>query len=161
MSAEQPDYDFVLQPHRSLGPKGFLVVMAALAALSFTAGTLFMLQGAWPVFGFMGLDVLLVWFAFRQSFRSGRERERIVIQQGELTVMYRSPGGREQAWRFPAYWARVDLEPHPSGDNRLYIGSHGRRLRIGGFLSPDEREDLAGSLRDALQRARAADALQG
>jgi uncharacterized membrane protein len=152
----EPDYDFVLHPHRSLGPKGFLVVMGLIGGVSFVAGIAFMLQGAWPVLGFLGADVLLVWLAFRASFRAGRVRERVVISGGDLTVMRRDAAGHEQSWRFPAYWARVDVERDPRGFEKLYVGSHDRRIRIGAFMTPEELVPLRRSLEDALQLSRAA-----
>ena len=57
--APQPElFSALLTPHRSLNRTGFLVLMVALCAISFVAGMVFLLMGAWPVFGFFGLDVL-------------------------------------------------------------------------------------------------------
>ena len=58
-------FSAVLTPHRSLGRVGFLVLMALIGGISFVAGIVFLLIGAWPVFGFFGLDVLLLYWAFR------------------------------------------------------------------------------------------------
>jgi len=125
--------------------------MGLIGGVSFITGVLFMLKGAWPVFGFLGLDVALVWFAFRRSYRAGRAEERLSIHDGDLVIRRVHPDGRQQVWRFPAYWARVDLAPHHSGDNELTIGSHGHRVTIASFLSPDERVDLAAALQDAIR----------
>lgn len=146
--------DFVLHPHRSLGPRGFLVVMALIGGVSFVTGMLFVLQGAWPVLGFLGLDVALVWFAFRQSYRAARERERIVVTGAEIVVMRRDAAGRESIWRLPSYFARVGQDEHPSGDHSLYLASHGRRVDVGACLGPAERKDFGDALAAALRRAR-------
>ena len=151
-----PDFDFVLLPHRSLGPRGFLIVMGLIGGFSFIAGMVFMLQGAWPVMGFLGFDVLLIWLAFRMSYRTGRVRERVVIHDGELTIMRRDTRGHEHAWRFPAYWVRTDLERDRRGFESLYVGSHDRRVQIGAFLTPEELASFRHTLDDALQLARAA-----
>ena len=37
-------------PHRSLSPRGFALVMAALGSLAFCIGLGFFLLGAWPAF---------------------------------------------------------------------------------------------------------------
>ena len=63
-------FSAVITPHRSLGGPGFWLLMAAVAGLSFVAGIVFLLLGAWPVFGFLGLDVLLVFWAFRANYRA-------------------------------------------------------------------------------------------
>jgi uncharacterized membrane protein len=154
--AVPPDHDFVLLPHRSLGPKGFLFVMGLIGGVSFIAGLAFALIGAWPVFGFLGVDVLLIWFAFRTSYRAGRVRERIVIHQGDLTVMRCDVRGREQVWTFPSYWARSDIEIDDRDGPKLYVGSHDRRIRVGAFLTELELYTFRNRLDDALQLSRAA-----
>src|SRR4026209_2898607 len=68
----QTRFSAVLTPHRSLGPKGFMVLMGAVCAVSFGTGLLFYLLGAWPVIGFMGLDVALIYIAFRLNYRPAR-----------------------------------------------------------------------------------------
>ena len=42
----QTRFSAVLTPHRSLGPKGFMVLMGAVCAVSFGTGLLFYLLGA-------------------------------------------------------------------------------------------------------------------
>ena len=50
-------FSAVITPHRSLGSIGFLVLMIVFGGVSFVTGIAFLLMGAWPVFGFFGLDV--------------------------------------------------------------------------------------------------------
>ena len=61
-------FSALLTPHRSLGPTGFLILMACLGGLSFVSGIIFVSLGAWPVFGFFGLDVLLIGFRCSPCF---------------------------------------------------------------------------------------------
>ena len=58
-------FSAVLTPHRSLSATGFLILMMLVGGVSFAAGIVFLMMGAWPVFGFFGLDVLLLYLAFR------------------------------------------------------------------------------------------------
>ncbi|MGE3067397.1 MAG: DUF2244 domain-containing protein, partial [Hyphomicrobiaceae bacterium] len=58
--AKAPAFRAMLTPYRSLSPTGFIVLMAALSAISFITGMIFFLSGAWPVMGFCGLDVLFI-----------------------------------------------------------------------------------------------------
>lgn len=151
-------FDAVLYPHRSLGPRAFLLLMACIAGVSFIAGIVFLIAGAWPVFGFLGLDVLLVYWAFMASYRSGRLHEIVRLTPKMLTVERRHPGGRVQSWSFQPYWLRVDIDDPPEHESQIVLSSHGRSLAIGSFLSPDERGDLARALRRALAQARSATA---
>ncbi len=147
-------FDAVLHPHRSLGPRGFMILMLALAGASFVTGVVFVAMGAWPVFGFFGLDVVLLWWAFRANFRSANQFERVRLTDRRLTVE-RAAGGRVRSWEFEPAWARIDLDEAREEDAELAIASHGRRLVFGRFLSPAERVDLAHALRRALAERRA------
>ncbi len=147
-------FDAVLTPHRSLSPAGFWVVMALVSGVSFVSGMFFVLKGAWPVTGYFGLDVLLIYFAFRANYRSARLYETIKLTADALVVERVRPSGRRQRWKFQPYWLRVEMDDPPAHDSQLTLTSHGRCLAIGAFLTPDERLDLAKSLKEALRRCR-------
>jgi uncharacterized membrane protein len=148
----QPLLDIVLRPHRSLSPGGFAVIMILLIGFSFVGGIVFLLAGAWPVIGFLGLDVVLVYWAFRASYARGRDYERIVLLPGSLTIERVSRKSGTERVELQPYWLRVDLEDGPEPGMRLMLRSHGKSFTIGGFLSPQERTELAAMLRDALAR---------
>lgn len=149
-------FDALLMPHRSLSPRGFLAVMALLAGVSFIAGMVFISVGAWPVFGFLGLDVLLVYIAFRANYRSARHSERVALSKDALTVERVDIYGKRSVVTFEPSWLRVEMDDPPAHDSPLVLASHGRRLAIAGFLSPEERLQLAGELRAGLAAWRAA-----
>src|SRR5690554_6931387 len=104
--AERPLFSAVLTPHRSLGPKGFMVLMAAVCVVSFGTGLFFYMLGAWPVIGFMGLDVALIYIAFKLNFRALRLYETVDLTGNALTVTRVAPSGRSQSWSFNPYWVR-------------------------------------------------------
>jgi uncharacterized membrane protein len=144
----------ILQPHRSLSRPAFRVLMAVLGLASFVIGTLFLWHGAWPVFGYFGLDVLAVYLAFRASYRSARAFEQVELTETELTVRREQPSRPPEVWSFQPYWLRVAMDDPPRHDSQVTLSSHGRHLIVGRFLSPDERLDFALALRDALRRLR-------
>jgi uncharacterized membrane protein len=149
-----PLLDVVVYPHRSLGPTGFLVLMAALCACSFTVGLIFFLSGAWPVVGFLGLDVLVVYAAFRLNYRAARAYETVRLTAAELEIIQVDVRGHGRRATFQPYWMAIDMDDPPRRDSRLTLRSHGRRLEIGRFLTPQEKLDLARALRRALAEAR-------
>ena len=150
----QPAFSAVLTPHRSLSPVGFWIVMGVVAGVGFIAGIAFFLIGAWPVVGFFGLDVALIYWAFRASYRSGRVYETLDLDDDTLTVRRFDPRGAETRWTFQSYWLRVDMDDPPRHDSALVLRSHGRFLKIGAFLTPGERLEVAEALRAALERQR-------
>ena len=149
-----PLFDATLRPHRSLTPLSFWMILGAFGAVSFGVGTLFLIQGAWPVFGFYGLDVALLFWAFRASSRGAKLFERLELTPESLTVRRVNPKGQETRWEFQPYWLKLDLEELAGGGNRLTLRSHGRVLEIGAFLAPDEKAGLAEALGAALRTAR-------
>ena len=149
-------FERVLLPYRSLPPRGFNILMVVLAGISIAAGTLFVSLGAWPVCGFFGLDVGLVYLAFRLSYRSARQRETLRLGEDELTVERVGIRGDRRMWRFQPFWVRVIFEERPDESNRLALASHGQTLPIGTFLPAPVRREVAATLHDALTRWRAA-----
>ncbi len=155
-STEQLFFDARLRPHRSLGPHGFLLLMTGVAAVAFLAGLACFLIGAWPVAGFLGLEVALVYLAFRINYRHGRMYETLRLTRGDLTVARINPWGARQTWRFQPAWLQVLIDDPPGHDSPLVLRSHGKSLPIGSFLMPEERAELAAALRRALEQTRAA-----
>ncbi len=153
----EPDFDALLTPHRSLGPRGFLVLMICVCVISFGAGLAFFLSGAWPVIGFFGIDVLLIYLAFRINYRRAKQYERVRLSPEQLRVDKVSHHGRKRAFVFQPFWIAVEMKQPAEPDTPLHIASHGKRLRLGAFLSAEERLAFARALRDALMRARGAE----
>lgn len=144
-----------LQPHRSLTPMGFLAVMAVLAGVSFTAGIAFLMMGAWPVFGFFGLDVLLVYLAFRANFRAARAYEDIRVTPNLLAVRQVSARGDARESEFNPRWVRLETaRDEDYGMMRMALVSRGATLVIGAFLGPRQREQVAHGLAGALATAK-------
>lgn len=144
----------LLRPHRSLSPQGFRVLMGVLAAVFSAIGLAFFSIGAWPVMGFCGFEVLLVWWCFRLNFRSLRRYETILLTDSELELRRVRADGTAERIAFQPYWLRLRLDESPGRSSRLVLSSHGREESVGAFLSPDERIDLARSLERALARQR-------
>ena len=140
--------DAVLRPNRSLGRGGFAIFMTLLSLVSFAAGILFVRIGAWPVFGFFGLDVIIVYIAFRLNYRSGQLAERIRLDSRDLIIRRTMPKGAIHAWRFEPTWTRVELD---SDARQLALRSHGQRLTLGQFLNESEKREIAQRLESALR----------
>ena len=154
--APEPElFSALLTPHRSLNRTGFLVLMGFLSVVSFAAGFAFWLMGAWPVFGFFGLDVLAIYWAFKVNFRRGNATEQISITPSELRVRRVSHRGHVSEWVLNPVWVQLNQKVHAEfGIERLYLVSRGRRISIASFLGADEKASFAKALTAALQAAR-------
>jgi uncharacterized membrane protein len=147
-------FSAVLTPHRSLSPAGFLLFMLVLGGISFATGMVFLLAGAWPVLGFLGLDVLLIYVAFRLNYRSGRLYETVELTPAKLSWTRVHPSGRREQFDCNPYWTRVNLREWPDGRTDLRLTAQGKELVFARFLTDDERREFATALTGALVDAR-------
>ncbi len=123
-TAEPKLFSALLTPHRSLNRTGFLVLMGFLTVVSFAAGVAFLMMGAWPVFGFFGLDVLAVYWAFRINFRRAKATEEISVTPSELRVRRVSHRGHVVEWVLNPLWVQLDRKTHAEfGIEKLYLVS--------------------------------------
>jgi len=148
-------FSATLTPHRSLGRAGFLILMLLFGGVSFVTGIVFLLMGAWPVFGFFGLDVLLLYWAFRLNYRHAAAYEEVTVTPSTLKVRKVSHLGRAREWVLNPLWVRLDkVELEEFGIDRLFLVSRGKSLAIATFLGPDEKAGFARELGTALSEAR-------
>jgi len=153
--ADRPLFQARLTPHRSLSRRGFNIVMALVGGLSLASGLVFVSHGAWPIVGFFGLDVLLLWGAFRLSYRAGRASEEVTVSRTELAIRKVSPAGAVREARYNPFWARLDVRRHAEfGILGMRVTGRDRATEVGAFLNPEDRESFADAFGRALADAR-------
>src|SRR5258706_7111344 len=148
-------FSAVVTPHRSLSHAGFLIVMAAVGGISFVAGTAFLLLGAWPVFGFFGLDVLLVYWAFRANYRAAAAFEEVTVTACELRGRQVRHRSKASEWSVHPLCVRLEREGNEEfGLERLFLASRGRRLPIASLLRAKGKESFAAAPGAAIGEAK-------
>jgi uncharacterized membrane protein len=148
-------FSAVITPHRSLGRTGFMVLMGLVCLVSFVGGMVFFIAGAWPVVGFFGLDVALLYWAFRINYAAAAAYEEVTVTPGELKVRKVSHRGQVREWTLNPLWVRLEkVTMEEFGIQRLLLVSRGHKLPVASFLGPDEKESFAKALGAALGEAR-------
>ncbi len=147
--------DQVLRPSPPLAPHILRAILIAVALINLVFALSFVLRGAWPIAPFMGLDVLLLAWAFRASTIAATREERVTLTRERLSVARKLPRKPLREWTFNPYWVRVEMEEPHEHASPLKLWSHGKFLQIGAFLAPDERARFAQRLKGALRDARA------
>ncbi|MFZ3033664.1 MAG: DUF2244 domain-containing protein [Parvibaculum sp.] len=143
-------FNAVVTPHRSLSRSGFVVVMSILAVMNFSAGLVFLRQGAWPILVFCMLDVAIVYWAFRSNYRAARAHETVQLSEGELLIRRVDQRGHVKRISLQPYWAKLDMVEEHDGATHLFVRSHGRGYELAHMLSPGERVSFASALQKAL-----------
>ncbi len=150
-----PVFTAVLHPHRSLGLRGLRLVMVLVALASIVASIPFIVLGFWPVAGFYGLDVAILYVALRASANEAKSYEEVWLSPLALVLRKVPFGGRPREWRFNPVWTTLHRDVHHEfGVQRLAITSRGQTVAIGQFLTPDEKADFGDALGKALAKAR-------
>ncbi len=152
---ERPVFEALLTPHRSLGRRGFTILMLVFGGLCLVNGFVFLMAGAWPVFGFCGLDILLLFGAFFLNFRAARAREEVRVSKTSLEINKFAPSGRRTDYVFNPFWARFRVARHEEiGITGMQVSGEGRSTDIGSFLNPADRETFASAFSLALSKVR-------
>ena len=145
-------YETVIEPYRSLKPGAFRTLMIVILAQGVIRSIMFCAMGAWPLTAFMALDVGIVWFAFKASYRHARLFERIRLTRTALTVERVWPDGKRQNWALEPAWARVLVENPGEHEVKVTLASRGIVVVLGAFLAPTQREAMAEALKGALAK---------
>ena len=140
----RPLFAAKLTPHRSIDPRGIRIVCAFAASLLLLPGLIFYLLGAWPVVGFMGLDVAALYWALTHSLRDGRRYEEVTLWADRLDVRQVSAKGEEQTQSFNPFFVRLvierDIDEHTTA---IKLRTRERDLVVGAFLNPDDKATFA------------------
>ncbi|WP_313604756.1 DUF2244 domain-containing protein [Rhizobium sp.] len=148
---DRPVFAAELTPYRSLGRTGFKLVLMLSGAVCAFYGIFFTVTGAWPIGLFLGADFLLLYFALKMSYRSGRQREEVSVSPTDVLIRKFSPTGRMVEHHFNPFWARFRVDRHEEfGITSMQVTGEGRHTDIGSFLNPDDRESFAKAFRNAL-----------
>lgn len=148
----RPVFSARLTPHRSLPANGFVALMALIGALSLSTALMFLAVGAWPIVGFLALDVAIIFLAFQINYRAARAYEEVIVTPSELVVRRVSAWGRVKVETLHPFWTRLKTAYDEDAEQVLAIKlvSKGRYVPVGAFLNPDDKESFANALGDAL-----------
>jgi uncharacterized membrane protein len=144
-----------IRPNRPLDRRGQIILFTCVILLTTVLCVPFYLLGALPVVGFFGLDLVLLWIAFRVSNQRAQAYEELVLTRIELLFRRVSWRGRISEWRFNPRWVRLSSEEHAEfGMQRLALVEGRRLVEMAAFLGAEEKADFADALKQALAAAR-------
>lgn len=155
--ADQPVFEAVLTPHRSISKTGALWLVACVAGIWGVMSLSFAAMGAWPVLWFFGLDIVLFGWLIWLNLRGARCKETVSVSRTLLEVKRFGANGRNFEWhRFNPFGTKLDVARHEEyGVTKLSLVTHGKpKVSIGDFLNPDDKESFGKALRLAMAKVR-------
>lgn len=151
----RPLFAATLTPHRSLSRRGLRIVIALLVIVAGVPAMISLSYGAWPVIGFLVLDVLLVWWALAAARRSAKRFEEITLWPDQLELRQVSGRGKEETRRFNPFFVKLVIDrDFNERITALHLRSRDADIEIGTFLSTDDKTTFAKAFGTALKRAR-------
>lgn len=145
-TAEPPaDFAIIARPNCSLSPAARRTFLYFLATVVFGIAIVFAWFGAWLLLPFAGAEVgLLVW-AFRHCDEHAGDYEKISISGDRLLVECKDAAALT-CHEFSRHWAQVTVN-QSQGACQVTLGSHGRAVEVGRYMSGEARRALAKELR--------------
>lgn len=145
------DFTFVARRNNSLSSNGRFLVVGSLAVVILAISLGFAFVGAWLVFPFAGLDVLVVYLAFRYMERRAGDYECIAFDDDNVVIESRQ-GGKTERFEFNRHWVQVTFVEARGGERgRLLLRSHGKEVAFGLHLTGEQRAAVARRLKEHLK----------
>ena len=145
------DFTFVARRNNSLSSGGKFLVLGSLAVVLLAISLGFALNGAWLVFPFAGLDILVVYLAFRYVEQHAGDYECIAFHDDNVVIESRRRGKADR-FEFNRHWVQVSLtEPRGTERGRLLLRSHGKEVAFGMHLTGEQRAAVARRLKEHLK----------
>lgn len=135
--------------HSSRAAGHLLGVYLLLCTVSLGIGAGFWWFGAPLMLPLAGAELLLLGLAVWVGSRHVGDTEILSLAERELQVDHRCGTDVERAV-FRPEWRRV--EPAAGEGSLVELGGHGRRMRVGRYLRPEQRTAFARELRQAVRR---------
>lgn len=146
---ETAEYVYTARRNNSLSTTGRLCAFSFILTVSLGIALAFsLIFGAWPILPFAGLEMAVLYLAFRYMDRHAADYERITIRGNNVAVEVHE-GQNLTRLELNRYWAQVVCAEDGS---RLALRSHGREIEIGKHLCDSERANMARELARELHR---------
>ena len=145
---ETAEYVYTARRNNSLSSSGRRLVFVFILAVSLGIAAVFSLAfGAWPIMPFAGLEMTVLYFAFRYMDRHAADYERVTVRGGSIAVEVRE-GTQVNRLELSRYWAKIVCDQDRA---RLALRSHGREIEVGRHLCEEQRLAMARELRRELR----------
>ena len=98
----------------------------------------------------LGLDVALLYYAFKINYKSGEIFETLKIEKETFLITRNFPSGKQQSWNLEPYWASVELNSQKRNEENLILKSKDKVVLVGSFLNYDDKRKLFDRIQEAI-----------
>ena len=143
--------DIKIYRNQSLTTRGLYILMFFITIPASYIGISFYVLGAWPVLGFMGFEILLIYIAFKILFYKSKFYEHIILDSEKLNILFKKNNKIIKKIELEPTWVQVKIEKIYENEDTLIVSSHGKKIILANYLIPEERLKLAGKIKSGLR----------
>lgn len=129
-------------------------ILSLFGCVCVLVGVTFVLIGAQPVLGFMGIEIILLPAVYRFCVRNSRMAEQIILSGRSLLFRRIDRYGNVSITNLEPLWLRVKIGRAKGIFRHIILASKGKTYNVGVFLTPEEKVVLLNTLQRALGKLR-------
>jgi uncharacterized membrane protein len=132
-------FSFTAKRNCSLSPRGQAIWITLIASGTLLLALAATALGAWPILPFAGVEVLLVWCAFRWVYRRRGDYEVLKVSGG-VFCWEKWQAGRLERLTGSCEWWDIDLTRAPQRE--LVLRYAGKRVAVGRLMTEAQRSNV-------------------
>ena len=130
-----------IKPYQSCSKSVFLVLGIIFISWISLFSIFLIVQGAWPVSIFLGLEYLIIFYLIRLYFKEKNIKDEININQKEISIKKYRGNKLLHSSKFSTYWSKVFFTKFKN-TSRLLIRESDKETEVATFLHADLKEGL-------------------
>ena len=148
---EAAKFEILLKPNSSLTGAARVLFLGSIFFICSVIGVGFFLVGGTMILPFAGLEIILVYLAFRLSFNWSNQKQIIILSKEHVEV--RVDGLKEFfTWKEFRSFATFNVTKKKNEDHDLSFRSKGKEVVIGSFLNQEDKVLLKEEIFQIIQR---------
>ena len=138
---EATKFEILLKPNSSLTGATRILFLGSIFFICSVIGIGFFLAGGIMILPFAGLEIILVYLAFRLSFNWSNQKQIIILSKDHVEV--RVDGLTEFfTWKEFRSFATFNISKDQSMEDKISFRSKGKEIYVGNFLNKEDKEKL-------------------
>ena len=138
-----------IRPYQSCSKSVFLVLGIIFISWISLFSIFLIIQGAWPVSIFLGLEYLVIFYLVRLYFKEKNIKDEINIDQKEISIKKYKGDKLLHSSKFSTYWSKVFFTKFKN-TSKLSIRESDKETEVAPFLHSELKEKLYFRIREKL-----------
>ena len=130
-----------IRPYQSCSKSVFLILGIIFISWISLFSIFLIIQGAWPVSIFLGLEYLVIFYLIRLYFKEKNIKDEINIDQKEISIKKYKGDKLLYSSKFSTYWSKVFFTKFKN-TSKLSIRESDKETEVANFLHTDLKESL-------------------